>query len=553
MSSNITSIADTDTFGTWKTRTNELITSARKSVTMTNTGGTPGDNNQGDISLNGDFSLEQGHTITVDNIAKTAGGARIALKNETKVEGNLVVDPGSAEATIKIDRAGSNKWSIKTTSSGAELSIVNESNASYLRIGASEITTSNLTISDNALPATITKKIAHTGTGNNGSSFADCDIGAGIIVATKISSTGTNANSSDFAEVDIDGGSIDGTAIGANSQSTGSFTSVSTTGNGNYTAGGSGGFLGDLKTRNGATVVDVDANTPRLYGEADSLTASGITAVLQAVYPIGSLYTSTTGVDPSTARAADNTGGLGFGTWERYAEGRTLVGHDNGAAVTGTITLLANTFRTIRVTIPASARNKIDGNSTTLDSGSRFSVGDELDIRFQYDGYSGSGVETGYNLPVDSIGVVKEASANEITIIVGSSASDNIKPTVSASNRTFTVTNFRIRNKRFDLEDSGGRCREVLETEHVPDHIHSNIGWNNEQFYLYNDQNAAISETGIDRAQGPSSDADAHRYQYSGKVYGREIPGVGVEAITVGQSHNNTPPYVAISIWRRTA
>ena len=38
-------------------------------------------NNEGNISLNGNLALEAGHTITVDNIVKTAGGSQISLKS----------------------------------------------------------------------------------------------------------------------------------------------------------------------------------------------------------------------------------------------------------------------------------------------------------------------------------------------------------------------------------------------------------------------------------------------------------------------------------------
>lgn len=45
-----------------------------------------------------------------------------------------------------------------------------------------------------------------------------------------------------------------------------------------------------------------------------------ILALSGAAWPVGSVYTSITGVNPATE--------LGFGTWERIGEGQVLVGQD---------------------------------------------------------------------------------------------------------------------------------------------------------------------------------------------------------------------------------
>lgn len=51
-------------------------------------------------------------------------------------------------------------------------------------------------------------------------------------------------------------------------------------------------------------------------------------SVLQQVYPVGSIYTETTGVNPNTT--------FGFGTWVQYAQGQVLVGQKTGDANFGT-------------------------------------------------------------------------------------------------------------------------------------------------------------------------------------------------------------------------
>jgi len=54
-------------------------------------------------------------------------------------------------------------------------------------------------------------------------------------------------------------------------------------------------------------------------------TTAFVQAVLQVVYPVGALYTSTLSTNPNSL--------LGFGTWVAYAAGRTLVGVGTGTDI----------------------------------------------------------------------------------------------------------------------------------------------------------------------------------------------------------------------------
>jgi hypothetical protein len=51
-------------------------------------------------------------------------------------------------------------------------------------------------------------------------------------------------------------------------------------------------------------------------------TTAFVQAALQAVYPVGSIYTSTSATNPATT--------FGFGTWTAFGAGRVLVGQDAG-------------------------------------------------------------------------------------------------------------------------------------------------------------------------------------------------------------------------------
>lgn len=51
-------------------------------------------------------------------------------------------------------------------------------------------------------------------------------------------------------------------------------------------------------------------------------TTAFVTAALQALYPVGTIYTSTSATNPAST--------FGFGTWEAFGAGKVLVGQDTG-------------------------------------------------------------------------------------------------------------------------------------------------------------------------------------------------------------------------------
>jgi len=152
-----------------------------------------------------------------------------------------------------------------------------------------------------------------------------------------VAGTLTSTGSASFTTVDINGGSVDGATVGANSASTGAFTTLSTTG---------------LATLNSATIsgtstlTTVDINGGAIDGTtigattastvaATTVTASGNvnttggelqidgTNVLEKVYPVGSIYiNATSSTNPATL--------LGFGTWVAFGAGKVIVGLDSG-------------------------------------------------------------------------------------------------------------------------------------------------------------------------------------------------------------------------------
>ena len=100
--------------------------------------------------------------------------------------------------------------------------------------------------------------------------------------------------------------SINNVPIGGTAKSTGAFTTLSTSG---------------LATLASATVTGTLTATA---SSANGLTATALTAVLKAVYPVNSIYLTESDSTPET---------LGLpGTWERYAQGKALTGYSNSVS-----------------------------------------------------------------------------------------------------------------------------------------------------------------------------------------------------------------------------
>ena len=79
------------------------------------------------------------------------------------------------------------------------------------------------------------------------------------------------------------------------------------------------------------TVASGAVGTTQTYGDSSTkiATTAFVQAALQALYPIGSIYSSTVATNPNTL--------FGFGTWTAYAAGRVMIGNGGGfsAGATG--------------------------------------------------------------------------------------------------------------------------------------------------------------------------------------------------------------------------
>jgi hypothetical protein len=113
--------------------------------------------------------------------------------------------------------------------------------------------------------------------------------------------------------------------VGATTPSTGAFTTVSASSGftGNLTGNVTGTLTGAIASSTTATTQTAGDNSTKVATTAFATTA------IQALYPVGSIYSSTVSTNPATL--------FGFGTWVAFGEGRVMIGVGGGfsAGATG--------------------------------------------------------------------------------------------------------------------------------------------------------------------------------------------------------------------------
>jgi hypothetical protein len=89
------------------------------------------------------------------------------------------------------------------------------------------------------------------------------------------------------------------------------------------TISGNLAITGTLAVTGATTLTTATATTPSSGDNTTKVaTTAFVTTALQAIYPIGSIYTATVSTNPATL--------FGFGTWTAYGAGRVLIGNGGG-------------------------------------------------------------------------------------------------------------------------------------------------------------------------------------------------------------------------------
>lgn len=179
MSISLDPIVNTNTFGVWKDRTNEIVQALEDVVTI----GGATDNRVGDITIRGDITSTA--NLVVDTINVYSPASDLALNGAVRVDDGLTINnggDGTGQLTFTDD--GSITWKIHTSSDHDHIDFIR--NDKYMRIDYSEasITGSGLKIHADILPTTDSIE-----EGSNNLYYEDERVWASLSVATGSSIT----------------------------------------------------------------------------------------------------------------------------------------------------------------------------------------------------------------------------------------------------------------------------------------------------------------------------------------------------------------------------
>ena len=159
MSRNLSQITNQNTFGVWKTRTNDIISVIGSVVTIGDS-----ETNTGNIVIDGNVSASG--TLFVDTIQETSGNGNnlITINSDLGVEGDIIMDQSSGATTLTYSLTNTPTWTIGTSADHTTLDI--KKGTTYLRItDGGSLTGANLTIDADLFP-TSGDPIALDTTGN---------------------------------------------------------------------------------------------------------------------------------------------------------------------------------------------------------------------------------------------------------------------------------------------------------------------------------------------------------------------------------------------------
>ena len=294
------------------------------------------------------------------------------------------------------------------------------------------------------------------------------------------------------------------------------------------------------------------------HPDPDHLLQPAVLQVLQAVYPVGSIYCSYGSTSPATL--------FGFGSWTKI-EGRFLLGANStyGLGSTGgaaTVTLTVNQ-------IPAHSHS-----ASTASAGSHTHTASTASAGAHTHSVSGTAASAGnhsHTITVNSGGAHSHtASSNsagahthtrgtmEITGTFGtgqntpslfiydtSGAFENVG---AEGNRYASATTNKDRTSKIKLTASRSWTGA---TSSAGAHSHT-ITVNNGGAHSHT-ASSATTGAHTHSVSGTAASAGAHTHTMTVGSAGAHTHSVSVGNTGGSQSHNNMPPYLAVSMWRRTA
>jgi len=251
-------------------------------------------------------------------------------------------------------------------------------------------------------------------------------------------------------------------------------------------------------------------------------------AVLGGLYPVGGLLTTTNSANPGDADYFFS--GITFGTWEAYAQGRTIVGIDTGFG-TGFVSG-SKTLDQVTIVIAEKALSK--GDSITVS------------------GFTGtSAVVNGSQTVISAV-----TATGQTTVIYSVTDTTDLASLVG--------TDVKVINEAFDTsQEIGGETNHQLTAEEMAQHRHHQfvISSQSSQNYISGDSKFSaayhFSRGGDDNryiiARPVGNDyQDPTHAPTSNMIDARTGDGSGSDAdVTSDVPHNNLQPYITTYIWKR--
>ena len=248
-----------------------------------------------------------------------------------------------------------------------------------------------------------------------------------------------------------------------------------------------------------------------------------LTTILGGLYPVGGLLTTTNSANPGDADYFFS--GITFGTWEAYAQGRTIVGIASDATLSsGGITSDVATFVT--------------------DAAHNLLVGSQVEI-------------------VSVTGAVSPVGTHYVTAIPTSTSFSFALVGADETFTNFTAASL-AKNIAFDTsQEVGGESNHTLTQEEMAQHRHHQfvISSQANQEYISGDSRFSstyhFSRGGDDNRYiiaRPVGDAysDPTHAPSSNMIDARVGDGSGTDNDVTGDApHNNLQPYITTYIWKR--
>ena len=326
----------------------------------------------------------------------------------------------------------------------------------------------------------------------------------------KVESTGTNEISAQFGDVPtfslVDGVRV---LIQITTTTTSDYQTLNVNNTGNVPIKKSDNTdlaIGDLVAGGYYEFVYHSVNNYWLVLNLSAITSQDalLTTILGGLYPVGSLLTTTNSANPGDDDYFFS--GITFGTWEAYAQGRTIVGIASDATLSsGGITSDVATFVT--------------------DAAHNLSVGSQVEI-------------------VSVTGVVSPVGTHYVTAIPTTTSFSFALVGTDEAFTNFTAASL-AKNIAFDTaQEVGGVSSEAitLTKENLPEHTH--------RYMVSGSSTGGGGSTGGFLTRSPGSIVNG-TIGTPGDTSGSQI---GSQNGTTGQAFtaNNLQPYITTYIWKRT-